>query len=65
VKASRRLYTLAAKDANRARWAYTRAAEQALTALDAWRHALEDMQRAAYAIADMVYTHDAEGHDAA
>lgn len=62
VKASRRLYDLAVKDANRARWAYTRHAEQLQTALDDWRHALEAMQRAAYAIADVVYD-DATGGD--
>lgn len=62
VKASRRLYDLAVKDANRARWAYTRHAEQLQTALDDWRHAVEDMQRAAYAIADVVYD-DAAGGD--
>lgn len=65
VKASRRIYDLAVKDANRARWAYTRHAEQLLTALDDLRHAIEDMQRAAYAIADVVYDDAAGGDHAA
>lgn len=63
VKASRRLFDMAAKDYKSAHWHYTRHAQGLLSSLENMRHAAGTMLRAALSIADMVYT--AEVSDAA